>query len=215
MHTGDRDTGALGKAVLWMLVPVVLTFRIPRFTTACILLFSFMAVLAAAVWKGWFRVSKKRTFAGILACIFCLPAALFAWLWFFGAEYQQERVQAILRDPNQGPGAGGYVVQVVREFLDSSRIAGAGAADADVLRIPEVSQFALTGVIAYYGILAAAVLAGVLLFLLFRFLKISLGQRNQLGMLMGTACSILFLLETAGYIVTNLGVSYIGVFCPF
>ena len=34
---------ALGKAVLWMLVPVVLTFRIPRFTTACILLFSFMA----------------------------------------------------------------------------------------------------------------------------------------------------------------------------
>ena len=76
-------------------------------------------------------------------------------------------------------------------------------------------QFALTGVIAYYGILAAAVMAGVLLFLLFRFLKISLRQRNQLGMLMGTACSILFLLETAGYIVTNLGVSYIGVFCPF
>ena len=183
---------AIGKAVLWMLVPVVLTFRIPRFTTACILLFSFMAVLAAAVWKGWFRVAKKGTFAGILACIFCLPAALFAWLWFFGAEYQQERVQAILRDPNQGPGAGGYVVQVVREFLDSSRIAGAGAADADVLRIP-----------------------GLLLFLLFRFLKISLRQRNQLGMLMGTACSILFLLETAGYIVTNLGVSYIGVFCPF
>ncbi len=206
---------AIGKAVLWMLVPVVLTFRIPRFTTACILLFSFMAVLAAAVWKGWFRVAKKGTFAGILACIFCLPAALFAWLWFFGAEYQQERVQAILRDPNQGPGAGGYVVQVVREFLDSSRIAGAGAADADVLRIPEVSEFALTGVIAYYGILAAAVLAGLLLFLLFRFLKISLRQRNQLGMLMGTACSILFLLETAGYIVTNLGVSYIGVFCPF
>ena len=124
-------------------------------------------------------------------------------------------MQAILRDPNQGPGAGGYVVQVVREFLDSSRIAGAGAADADVLRIPEVSEFALTGVIAYYGILAAAVLAGLLLFLLFRFLKISLRQRNQLGMLMGTACSILFLLETAGYIVTNLGVSYIGVFCPF
>ena len=107
------------------------------------------------------------------------------------------------------------MVQVVREFLDSSRIAGAGAADADVLRIPEVSEFALTGVIAYYGILAAAVLAGLLLFLLFRFLKISLRQRNQLGMLMGTACSILFLLETAGYIVTNLGVSYIGVFCPF
>lgn len=206
---------AIGKGILWMLVPVVLTFRIPRFTSACILCLSLAGVLAVAVWKEWFKVAKRGVIAGIVVSILGLPAAGIAYLWFFGAEYQRERVQYMLGDPELGPGLGGYVAQTVRGFLDSSRIVGEGAGETDVLRIPPLSEFALSGVIAYYGILAAAVLTGVLLFLLFRFLKISLGQRNQLGMLMGAACSILFLAEAACYILTNLGVTYVGVFCPF
>lgn len=204
---------AVGKGILWMLVPVILTFRIPRFTSACVLFLSFMGILAVAVWKGWFRVSRKRTIAGIMVGILGVPAVGISYLWFWGADYQRERVQYIFSDPAQG--LGGYVEQSVRGLLDSSRMVGAGAGETDVLGVPQLSEFALTGVIAYYGILFAAVLAGALLFLLFRFLKISLGQRNQLGMLMGTACSILFLVEAAGYILTNLGVSYIGVYCPF
>lgn len=206
---------ALVKGILWMLVPVILTFRIPRFASACILFLSLLSVLAVAVWKEWFNVAKRGVIAGIAVSIFGMPAAMISYLWFFGAEFQRERVQYMLADPAQGPGLGGYVAQTVRGFLGGSRIVGAGAGETDVLSIPPLSEFALTGVIAYYGILTAAVLTGVLLFLLFRFLKISLGQRNQLGMLMGTACSILFLIEAACYILTNLGVSYVGVFCPF
>ena len=58
-------------------------------------------------------------------------------------------------------------------------------------------------------------MAGVLLFLLLRFLHISLKQRNQLGMLMGTGCAAVFLIQTAVYCVNNMGLVYLGSYCPF
>ena len=137
-----------------------------------------------------------------------------AYYWFFGASYQQERLRMILtRDPNES--GAGYTVGVIRQLLGDSRIAGPGNLSLEASQVPVFQDFVLSGVIAYYGILAAVIFVGLLLFLLVRFLKISLGQRNQLGMLMGAGCSVLFLVEAAFYLLTNLGVIYVGTFCPF
>ena len=82
-------------------------------------------------------------------------------------------------------------------MIENSRLAGSGATVPDTSVIPQFQTFILSGVTVYYGMLAAAVLAGLILFLLIRFLRISLRQRNQLGMLMGAGCSVVFLVETA------------------
>ena len=205
---------AVVKGVLWMIPPVWLAFRIPRLTTAVTLALSFVFMLVIAVWRNWFRISRKKTFAGIFAGTVIAPAMVGAYYWFFGASYQQERLRMILtRDPNES--GAGYTVGIIRQLLGDSRIAGAGNLSLEASQVPVFQDFVLSGVIAYYGILAAVVFVGLLLFLLVRFLKISLGQRNQLGMLMGAGCSVLFLVEAAFYLLTNLGVIYVGTFCPF
>ena len=73
----------------------------------------------------------------------------------------------------------------------------------DVSFLPELSDFLLVGVARYYGVLAAVLLSGLLLFLLLRFLRLSLRQRNQLGMLMGTGCAAVFLIEAVFYFMNN------------
>lgn len=205
---------AVVKGILWMILPVWLALRIPRLTTSVTLALSFVIMLVIAVWRNWFRISRKKTLAGIFAGTVIAPAMVGAYYWFFGASYQQERMRMILtRDPNES--GAGYTVGVIRQLLGDSRIAGPGNLSLEASQVPVFQDFVLSGVIAYYGILAAVIFAGLLLFLLVRFLKISLGQRNQLGMLMGAGCSVLFLVEAAFYLLTNLGVIYVGTFCPF
>ncbi len=204
---------AVAKAVLWSVPPVWIALRIPSTMTAVILSISCWIMLAIAVWRNWFRISRKKTLAGIFAAVAGVPAAGIAWYWFFGAEYQQERLRMMLLDP-QGTG-GGYLMSLLRQFLEDSRFAGRGTVSPDVSRIPVFQEFLLSGVIVYYGFFAAVLLAGLLLLLLVRFLRISLCQRNQLGMLMGSGCAVLFLAEAAFYILSNLGITYLPVFCPF
>lgn len=205
---------AVVKGILWMIPQVWLALRIPRLTTAVTLALSFVLMLVIAVWRNWFRISRKKTLAGIFAGTVIAPAMVGAYYWFFGASYQQERLRMILtRDPNES--GAGYTVGIIRQLLGDSRIAGAGNLSLEASQVPVFQDFVLSGVIAYYGILAAVIFVGLLLFLLVRFLKISLGQRNQLGMLMGAGCSVLFLVEAAFYLLTNLGVIYVGTFCPF
>ena len=205
---------AVVKGILWMILPVWLALRIPRLTTSVTLALSFVIMLVIAVWRNWFRISRKKTLAGIFAGTVIAPAMVGAYYWFFGASYQQERLRMILtRDPNES--GAGYTVGIIRQLLGDSRIAGAGNLSLEASQVPVFQDFVLSGVIAYYGILAAVIFVGLLLFLLVRFLKISLGQRNQLGMLMGAGCSVLFLVEAAFYLLTNLGVIYVGTFCPF
>ena len=205
---------AVVKGILWMILPVWLALRIPRLTTSVTLALSFVIMLVIAVWRNWFRISRKKTLAVIFAGTVIAPAMVGAYYWFFGASYQQERMRMILtRDPNES--GAGYTVGVIRQLLGDSRIAGPGNLSLEASQVPVFQDFVLSGVIAYYGILAAVIFVGLLLFLLVRFLKISLGQRNQLGMLMGAGCSVLFLVEAAFYLLTNLGVIYVGTFCPF
>lgn len=66
-------------------------------------------------------------------------------------------------------------------------------------------------------LLADALLAAIV-FLVFRFLKISLRQKNQLGMLMGIGICSLFFWEILFYVCSNTGfwgVELGGVCCPF
>ena len=169
-----RDAGLpSGASSIWM---------------ACVLFLAYLAMLGLAVWHGWYRMPGKAVFAGICAAAVLLPIAAAVLILFYGDDYQKSRLLFYL-SPLTGAGPQdmiSYAMVYVRKILGNSRLVGAGDAMVpDVSFLPELSDFLLVGVARYYGVLAAVLLAGILLFLLLRFLRISLRQKNQLGMLMG------------------------------
>ena len=164
------------KAAAWMIPSVLLMAWRPNIILAGVLLLTYLAVLAAAVWKKWFRVPRKPVLAGIAVFAAGMPAAAGTLIWLFGEGYRRERLRAVL-DP--AGSEAGYGAAAVREVLGGSRMLGGDA--ADITRLPGLGDFVLSGVIVYYGIFAAVLLAGLILFLFVRFMRISLRQRNADG----------------------------------
>lgn len=166
-----QGMSAVLKAAAWMIPSVLLMAWRPNIILAGVLLLTCLAVLAAAVWKKWFRVPRKPVLAGIAVFAAGMPAAAGTLIWLFGEGYRRERLRAVL-DP--AGSEAGYGAAAVREVLGGSRMLGGDA--ADITRLPGLGDFVLSGVIVYYGIFAAVLLAGLILFLFVRFMRISLRQ---------------------------------------
>lgn len=206
----------------WIRIPgpgCLLAWHSNSMWMACTLFLTYLVVLALAVYRGWYRLRRKTVLAGIGVFVVVLPLVTACYYWFFGADYQRERLLFYLspaigwdKHPQEVVSNG---LEYVRAILGNSSLIGQGDGVPDIADMPELSEYLLVGVAGYYGILVAVLVAGILLFLLFRFLRISLRQRNQLGMLMGAACSAAFLIEVGGYLLNNFGITYMGNYCPF
>ena len=128
--------------------------------------------------------------------------------------YQKERIAAIFS-------IGDYAVDfprvnVIREMISGSSAFHGNPQFKELLKYVDGSVHLLASVVAAYGILAGILLVLCLVILIFRFAKISLNQKNQLGMVMGTGCTALFLIQTVVFILENLGgVGEMGIYCPF
>ncbi len=204
--------GTAVKAVLWMLPGTGMAFFCNGTWMSVILLLTYLIVFALAVWKNWFQIPRRLCLAAIGAAALLLPVVAAFYVGFFGEDYQKERLGAIFGTGEEL----NFVSAFVRELLTGSRLLGKNTGLPDTVMMPaDPREIALAGLAGYYGILAALAVAGALLFLLLRFLHISLRQRNQLGMLMGTGCAAVFLIQTGIYIVNNLGIAYFGTYCPF
>lgn len=201
---------AIGKAVLLMLPGMFFAWRMPSVLTVLLLFLSFTILLTLAVGKGWFRVAKKPLLAGIWSVVLLLPIAGVAAVLLMGAGYQRERVLALL---GRGEGVS-FQARMIKELLAGSRLMGAGELPpADHLSY--LSDYTLAYAISYYGILAAALLMGMIAFLLFRLLRISLKQKNSLGMIMGAGSATVLVLQVLFYLLVNLGGIPMGNYCPF
>lgn len=204
------------KAILWMIIPSYFLFiRSQSLIAAMILELVYCVVLAAAVYKGWFQVCKKAVLTGIGAVVVLIPVLLAGGLWCFGKAYQKERVVAILSIGDYAANFPG--VNVIREMISGSSAFHGNPQFKELLTSVDGSVHLLASVVAAYGILAGILLVLCLAVLILRFAKISLNQKNQLGMVMGTGCTALFLIRTVVFILENLGgvVGNMGIYCPF
>ena len=103
-----------------------------------------------------------------------------------------------------------------REMISGSSAFHGNPQFKELLTSVDGSVHLLASVVAAYGILAGILLVLCLAVLILRFAKISLNQKNQLGMVMGTGCTALFLIQTVVFILENLGgVGNMGIYCPF
>ncbi len=190
----DGGISALLKAVLWLIVPVFITFRMPSIIVAGIMMVSMLIQLTAAILKGWFRIPVKRTVAGLWTVFMMLPVLfLFVMYTFHLLEtFQEERIRSFL----SASGDGYYLTSILRTF--SRNILLVGNSGNDVIRsLPDLnSAYIFSYILNSYGSIAGIVIIAVLAVLVMTIFGASVKQKNELGLVMGFGCGMIMLLNT-------------------
>lgn len=191
------------KAVGWMVIPVYLVLRMPAATTAGLMWISMLVMLTIAIQKDWFVIQKKKTLAGLWGSFMVLPAVTFFWMYFGNvmASYQKERIQAIVSDS----GGANYLTAALRSFLKTSKLIGSSGADVSGTLPGFNTDYLLTYLSSTYGMIAAILVCCILAVLIFSVFGIVMKQKNQLGMMMGCGCGMIFLVSFLINVLENLG----------
>lgn len=210
-----RGQGYQGVAagVLWILPSFVILLLGKDLLIGIIIGVTYMVMLTAAIWKAWFAVPKKRTIAFLWTALSFLVYLGLSYIKHHGAPYQAARL-AVFLDP-YGTDAG-YMSRIMRKLLSGSRLLGMTAEFMENSEgIIDTGDYTLSMICAYFGIFVAVVLAASILLLLLYFARRALRQTNQLGMIMGMGCSVVFLVELLLYLIGNLGLLPGVSYCPF
>lgn len=201
-YHGSGITGMI-KALLWMMIPTILIQKLPCFSAAIIVFFSMAIILSLAVYKEWFRISKKLflpLFWGITALTpvaFVVVALRFHLL----KAYQTARIKVFLGQS----GDEDYISNYLRRTLLSSHfIGGSGKGSASDL-YEFNNEFVLSYVTSSYGIAASVCICAILVLLTVKIFHITFKQKNQLGVMMGFACGMVFFTNVVLNVLQNTG----------
>lgn len=196
--------GALLKSILWMLVPVMIAFRLPSLPLAMILLVSMSVVLTVALAHDWFKVAKKKVIAALWICELGFPIGglTLGYVFKLLADYQRARIQAFFSNS----GDANYVTSLLRSLLSDCQFIGNSGREL-VGTLPEYNNsFILSYMLSTYGLLIGILICCVFTALIITIFAISFNQKNQLGMCMGCGCGMIILLNVVINIGENLGI---------
>ena len=202
---------ALLKGVVWTLPAISVALWCPSMTTAVMLGGSFLITLSAAVLKGWFRIAKVRTLTALWSVVILFPVISGFLMLRTGKAFYTKRLNAVFGFTDQ---AEAYLVRTTRELLGGSMWIGFGKVPIEQM-LPGSNDYVLTHFIVYFGILAAVLLIGLIMLLMFCLFRISLKQNNQLAMLMGVGSTAAIVVQILLYVLTNTGVISVSAYCPF
>ncbi|MDD2958498.1 MAG: FtsW/RodA/SpoVE family cell cycle protein [Lachnospiraceae bacterium] len=212
-YRGSGYKGLL-KSLLWMFSIVFLTICLPAISMAAELLLMMGVLLTMAVWKGWFGTARKRILAAFWSVAAGGPMLLAAQLFLSGrlAGYQTERFRYFLSGDTSKYD---YTGTMLKSCLTQMKVLGAGEKSTAVTVPCFNSDYILTFLGTFYGLIAAILVCLVLLFVTFRIFRISIRQKNQLGMIMGCGCGLVFLVSILTNIAQNLSLlPRMGSFLP-
>lgn len=164
--------------------------------------------------KELVHCEKKKAICGIWAGFLAMPVAAFLIRYLSSSltEYQIARLQAIFSDGGEED----YFTGMLHSFWQQNK--WIGKSESDVMgNLPAFNaDYILTYLSSVYGTIAAVLLCCVLAVLIFAVFNTSMRQKNQLGMMMGCGCGIVFLVNFSINILENLGVFPQSVtFLPF
>ena len=192
------------RAILWLIAPVILVYSLPALRTACVMLVTMLTMLTIAIKKDWFTVRKKRTICGIWAVFLTAPIAAFLSMYLRNrlAEYQIARIQAMFSSGSETD----YLTKMLHSLWRQNKLIGKSKSDVTGILPAFNADYILTYLSSVYGIIAAILLCCVLAVLIFAVFNTALRQKNQLGMMMGCGCGIVFLISFLINVLENLGV---------
>ncbi|MCI6431152.1 MAG: FtsW/RodA/SpoVE family cell cycle protein [Lachnospiraceae bacterium] len=202
------------KAVAWMVLPILLVMRMPATMTAGLMMISMLVMLTIAVLKGWFIIPKKKTIAGLWGIFMVLPVVSLFGMYFGNAlaAYQKARIQAFVSNS----GDANYLTATIRSFLKTNKMIGSNGADISGKLPGFNADYLLTYLSSTYGMLVAILVCSVLAVLILFIFGTAMKQKNQLGMMMGCGCGMIFLVSFLINVLENLGVFLpTATFLPF
>lgn len=209
---------ALIKSLVWLIIPVYLTIRMSSLSLAFNLFLVLFLTLTVAIIKDWFIINKRVVLLMMWGIVIILPIIVVVMVLTdkqsFLEAYQAARIKSYF---NLLSGDAGYQITAVRELVSNSKIMGMNSSAIQTYDyLADInSDYILTHVISYYGILAAIPLVGLMALLIRKIFRISFKQKNQLGMIMGCACGMAFIIQVITYVLQNLGLWPSGtVFLP-
>jgi len=198
----EGGTSSFLKAIVWLAVPVFITFWIPNRMVAGILMISMLIELTAACMKGWFKVPVKRTIAIVWSVFLVLPIALLFFMFALHllAPYQEARIQSILSADQHS------MTNILRVF--SRDIALFGNSGNDVIgSIPNFnSDYVFSYIINSYGSIAGILVIAILAALVVCVFATSMRQKNELGFVMGFGCGMVLFLNSIINLLSAIGV---------
>ncbi len=201
-YRGEGYKGIM-KLILWAVVPVYFTFHMPSFSQSVVLWCALITLLGIAIYQGWYGIGRKKLL--ILVVLFTAPIwiVLSAIMLKVLATYQLHRIQAFL---NNSPD-NNYLAIQMRNFLANSQLIGGNAEHiTEIGKLPGFNNdYIFVSLISAYGILAGILVVALFLFLIIKIFRVSLGQKNQLGMILGCSCGVVYLFQTGISISMNLG----------
>lgn len=186
-----RDGGfmALCKALLWLILPVFIIFRIPSLGVAVIMMISMLMELTVAIWKGWFQLPVKKTIIGLGLFLAGLPVLLLAAMYAFHmlAVYQEARIRSYLTSS----GDAYYMTSMLHKFNENIsfwRNSGNNVLEG----LPEFNKdYVFSYILNSYGKLAGIVVIVLLAALVVFMFGTSVRQKNELGTVMGFGCGMI------------------------
>jgi cell division protein FtsW (lipid II flippase) len=170
-----------------------------------------MALLSIALWKNWFGVKRSYgfllTLAQIVLTLYAFIVSMITPPW---RNLFAERLAIAFNPSLDLPGLG-YLSVMTRELLSGAKLFGPG-------NIPEEYIYLLTGprtifytdslltaLISLVGWIAFIVVAGVILFFIFRGFRLCFQQKSSLGFFVSLSIMMTFSIQVISYVVFNLG----------
>lgn len=210
-----------GYLVLFKILPLIIlpsyfVYSMPDSSSAVILFTSLFCLFIFAVYKDWYRMHKKMILSVAGGIVFLSPPALLGYLYFFGAEYQAARIRAFFTQS----GDVHFFVSLARNMRESSTLIGSSSQSMEFFTEHPATYFLtdyiLVSMCGIYGTLLTMVILTALLSLVMKIFQISVKQKNQLGMIIGTGCGIVFLAKIIVSVLVNLQlIPYTSISMPF
>ncbi|MBQ7766946.1 MAG: FtsW/RodA/SpoVE family cell cycle protein [Lachnospiraceae bacterium] len=194
---------SLLKSVGWLILPVIITFRMPNIIVAGMIMISMLIQLTTAIFKGWFQVKAKRTVAVLWSVFMVLPAIALFMMYQFHllASYQEERIRAFF----QASGDGFYLTARLRTLCQNISLVGNSGNDV-IGTLPDFNRdYVFSYILNCYGILFGIVVVAILALLVMFIFSTSVKQKNELGMVMGFGCGMVFLLNSVLNVLGAMG----------
>lgn len=204
------------KILPMILLPVYFVFITPDLGSAAILFTCLFCLFIFAVWKGWYQVHKKLVASIFSGTVLLAPFVSLGYFYFFGAEYQAARIRSWFTQS----GDASFIINMTRNMLESSALVGSSEKALDWFvngaTTDYLTDYILVSMCSIYGVLLTVAIVTGLVFIIMKTFRISVTQKNQLGMIVGVGCGLVFLVKTTLGILMNLQlIPYVSISMPF
>ncbi len=201
---GQRSSGII-KALFFILFTAFISIQFSSsiFVGANIGAIS-MILLLFAIIKGWFEVNKKKTLKMIALGFIGFFSVSILTILRSQHSFRWARLMAFLH-PYEYSDTRGYPYILIREQLLNAKIMGTYNNENTLSFVTNNLELTLLKIVFTYGILIGIVVIVAFLCLCIHSYKVVQAQKNQLGMMLSTACLITITFICIEGVLMNFG----------